>query len=67
LLADTDADVVPPDDVDAIEGAIANRFAQFRAGIRPMALNRDGRFDRATQSARLFDGLEVLRAAARQR
>ena len=67
LLADTDADVVPPDDVDAIEGAIANRFAQFRAGVRPTALNRDGRFDRATQSARLFDALEVLSATARQR
>ena len=67
LLADTDADVLPPDDVDAIEGAIANRFAQFRAGVRPMALNRDGRFDRAIQSARLFDALEVLSATARQR
>ena len=67
LLVDTDADVVPPDDVDAIEGAIANRFAQFRAGVRPTALNRDGRFDRATQSARLFDALEMLSATARQR
>ncbi|HEX5072846.1 MAG TPA: hypothetical protein VFW03_06575 [Gemmatimonadaceae bacterium] len=67
LLADTDADVVPPDDVDAIAGVIANRFAQFRAGVRPVALNRDGRFDRATQSARLFDALEELSAPARQR
>ena len=67
MLADTDADIVPPDDVDAIESAIANRFAQFRAGVRPIALNRDGRFDRATQSARLFDALEELRATARQR
>ena len=67
LLADTDADIVPPDDVDAIESAIANRFAQFRAGVRPIALNRDGRFDRATQSARLFDALEELSATARQR
>ena len=67
LLVDTDADVLPPDDVDAIEGAIANRFAQFRAGVRPLALNRDGRFDRATQSARLFDALEELSATAHQR
>jgi len=67
LLADTDADVVPPMDVDAIEAAIAKRFAQFRAGVRPVALNRDGRFDRATQSARLFDALEMLSATARQR
>jgi glycosyltransferase involved in cell wall biosynthesis len=67
LLADTAADVVPPDDVDAIERAITNRFAQFRAGARPVALNRDGRFDRATQSARLFDALEELSATSRQR
>lgn len=67
LLADTDADVVPPDDVDAMEGAIARRFAEFRAGVRPIALNRDGRFDRATQSARLFDALEELSATTRQR
>jgi len=67
LLADTDADVVQPDDVDSLERAIANRFAQFRAGVRPVALNRDGRFDRATQSARLFDALEELSATARQR
>jgi len=67
LLADTDADVIPPDDVDAIAGAIADRFAQFRAGVRPIALNSDGRFDRATQSARLFDALEELSATARQR
>ena len=67
LLADTGADVVRPDDVDAIESAIANRLAEFRAGVRPVALNRDGRFDRATQSARLFDALEELSATTRYR
>jgi len=46
---------------------IAARFAEFRAGIRPVALNRDGRFDRATQSTRLFDALEELTAAPSRR
>lgn len=65
LLEGTDADVVAPDDVDAITRVIAKRFAEFRAGQRPMALNHDGRFDRSTQSARLFDALDgVLGAAA---
>ena len=67
LLADTDADVVVASDTEAIEKVIAARFAEFRAGIRPMALNRDGRFDRATQSARLFDALEELTAAPSRR
>jgi hypothetical protein len=58
LLADTDADVVSPVDVDAIAQVIAKRFAEFRAGVRPRALNSDGRFDRATQSAHLFEALD---------
>jgi glycosyltransferase involved in cell wall biosynthesis len=67
LLADTHADVVPPEDVDAIARVIAARFAEFRAGVRPVALNRDGRFDRATQSAHLFDAFErVLAPGARE-
>jgi glycosyltransferase involved in cell wall biosynthesis len=68
LLADTDADVVAPDDVDAIARVIAARFAEFRAGGRPRALNRDGRFDRATQSAQLFNALDgVLAPGERSR
>jgi hypothetical protein len=60
LLKDTDADVVPPDDVNAIASRIARRLEQFRHGERPVALNRDGRFDRSTQSRRLFDALEGI-------
>lgn len=58
LLAGTGADVVAPADTDAIERVIATRFAEFRAGQRAVALNHDGRFDRAKQSARLFDALD---------
>jgi hypothetical protein len=60
LLQDTGADVVAPNDVNAIERAIAHRFAQFRAGIRPEPINRDGRFDRSTQAAHFFDAVEEL-------
>ena len=63
LLAGTNADVVGAGDVDAMEKVIASHYSEFRAGVRPVALNRDGRFDRTTQSARLFDALEKLAAA----
>lgn len=63
LLADTEADVVPPDATDEIAAAISERFKEFRAGVRPIALNHDGRFDRDTQSARLFDALDAIAAA----
>jgi glycosyltransferase involved in cell wall biosynthesis len=58
LLSGTDADVVSPEDVDAIARVIAKRYEEFRAGVRPRALNSDGRFDRATQSAHLFNALD---------
>jgi len=67
LLHGTGADVVAAGDTNAIEKVIAARFAEFRAGVRPVALNRDGRFDRATQSARLFDALEEITAAPSRR
>ena len=67
LLEGTDADVVAAGDTDAMEKVIAERYAEFRAGVRPVALNRDGRFDRTTQSARLFDVLEELTSAPTRR
>jgi len=68
LLAGTDADVVPPEDVDAIARVIASRYAAFRAGVQPTPLNSDGRFDRATQSAHLYDALdEVVAPSTRHR
>ena len=62
LLAGTDADVVRPDDIDAIAAVIERRYREFRAGVRPTALNHGGRFDRSTQCARLFDALDELAA-----
>lgn len=65
LLRDTDADVVAPDDDDAIARVIESRFAAFRSGVRPTALNHDGRFDRATQAALLFDKIESMATRGR--
>jgi glycosyltransferase involved in cell wall biosynthesis len=71
LLRGTDADVVEPDDEEAMVRVLLRRFEEFRVGLRPVALNRDGRFDRAKQSAKLFDRLDEVRgtvdAGARDR
>jgi glycosyltransferase involved in cell wall biosynthesis len=64
LLADTGADVVRPDDVDEIARALRVRYDEFRRGIRPSAINHDGRFDRATQAAHFYDGLDAVVAPA---
>lgn len=60
LLADTTADVAAPDDVDRMARALRERFEDFRQGVRPVSINRDGRFDRATQAAHLYDGLDAV-------
>ena len=62
LLRGTGADIVEPNDEAAIAAALRKRFDEFRAGVRPVALNRDGRFDRSVQSAVLFDLLDEVRA-----
>jgi glycosyltransferase involved in cell wall biosynthesis len=58
LFRDSTADVVKPDDVDGIAAAIKRRFEQHRCGEQPVAVNHDGRFDRARQATRLFDEIE---------
>jgi hypothetical protein len=65
LLRGTGADVVEPSDEARVAEVLRVRFDEFRAGRRPVALNRDGRFDRATQSARMFSLLEEIAAAPR--
>jgi glycosyltransferase involved in cell wall biosynthesis len=60
LLTGTDADVAPPDDAELIASRILRRLEQFRRGERPVALNRNGRFDRASQCALLFDAFEEM-------
>jgi hypothetical protein len=65
LLRGTGADVVEPDNEARIVEVLRARFDDFRAGRRPVALNRDGRFDRATQSGRMFGLLEEIAATPR--
>ena len=60
LLRNTDADVVMPDDVDAIAGVIERRFEEWRKGVKPVPLNADGRFSRERQADRLFDEIDRL-------
>jgi glycosyltransferase involved in cell wall biosynthesis len=60
LFRDTIADVVEPDDVDAIADAIRRRIEQHRRGERARAINFDGRFDRRIQAAALLDRIEQL-------
>jgi hypothetical protein len=63
LLRGTGADVLEPDDEDGIARVLRARYEAFRAGRRPVALNHDGRFDRATQSGRMFTLLEEIAAS----
>ena len=60
LFRDTTADVVEPEDVEAIAEAIRRRFEQHRRGERPRAINFDGRFDRRVQATVLLDRIERL-------
>lgn len=60
LFRDTTADVVEPDDVEAIADAIRRRMEQHRRGERGQAVNFDGRFDRRIQATALLDRIERL-------
>jgi hypothetical protein len=59
LLAGSGADVVSPRDPDAIAGVLAERYREFRAGIRPTRLGGNGRFSRREQARRLFDAVDA--------
>ena len=63
LLRDTEADVVEPRDVATIAQVIERRYRQFVAGVRPTAINRDGRFDRRRQANLLLDRIAEISAA----
>jgi hypothetical protein len=58
LLEGTAADVVPPADVEAIATILGRHFDEFRAGVKPVPLNADGRFARERQADLLFQELE---------
>ena len=60
LLRGSDADVLPPDDDEALIATLTRRYRQFAAGERPARLARNPEFSRRTQATRLFDRLDSL-------
>ena len=60
LLGDTRADIVSPDDVEGIAAVITRRLREARSGVRPEALNADGRFSRERQARLFFRELERI-------
>jgi glycosyltransferase involved in cell wall biosynthesis len=63
LLAGSGADIVGPEDVEAIASVVARRYAEHRAGVRPQRLADNERFSRGTQAAVLFDAIGRLTGA----
>jgi hypothetical protein len=60
LLRGTNADVVSPTDVAGMARVIRSRYEQFRHGERPVAVARDGRFDRRIQAELLLDRISEI-------
>lgn len=60
VLEGTSADVVAPDDVDAIAEVLRRHLSAYRAGERPTAVGADGRFSRRRQAALLLDRIDAL-------
>lgn len=63
LLAGTEADVVPPDDIAAIAAAIRRRYEGHVAGVYATPIARDDRFSRRKQAEVLLDAIERLCAS----
>jgi hypothetical protein len=60
ILRGTLADVVRPDDLDALAGVLRRRYLEYREGRRPERIASDQRFSRRTQAARLFAAIDGL-------
>jgi glycosyl transferase family 4 len=65
MLRGTAADVVDPSDVAGMTSVIEQRYLEHVRGVRPVAVNRDGRFDRSRQAEILFGRVETIVAAGR--
>jgi glycosyltransferase involved in cell wall biosynthesis len=57
LLRGCGADIVAPDDLEGLVRVVRERFLQYRNGIRPRRIARDGRFSRRVQAERLLDAI----------
>ena len=60
LLKATEADLVAPDNVDGIAHVLRERILQFRAGVLPHPIARNGRFSRRHQAVVLFDAIKTI-------
>jgi glycosyltransferase involved in cell wall biosynthesis len=65
LLRDSGADVVEPDDVEAIVSVLRKRFLEYRTGVRPTCIAKDGRFSRRGQAQILLDAIADVTARGR--
>jgi glycosyltransferase involved in cell wall biosynthesis len=59
-LRNTGADIVRPDDVDAITSTLLKRYREFAAGLQPSPLANDARLSRANQAGLFFDAVDGL-------
>lgn len=59
ILRDTGADVLAPQDLDAMTRLLRERYQQFAAGERPPPLRNVEQFSRRNQARILFDALEA--------
>lgn len=66
-LRGSGADVLAHDDLAGIVDTLTRRYQEFRAGVRPVAIGRDGRFSRRTQANMLLDAIEQFPAVQRAR
>ena len=60
LLRDTQADVVPPSDVDAIAQVLATRFREHQRGVIPSPSTGAGQYSRRAQAERLFAAIDEV-------
>lgn len=67
LLRGSAADVVAPDDVDAMALVIRRRYEEHARGERPRRLAHDERFGRRYQAGLLFDALNGIVGAGARR
>lgn len=59
MLRGSGADIVAPEDEEAIAATIRHRYEQYARGVRPTPIGSDGSFHRRHQAARLLDELDA--------
>jgi hypothetical protein len=57
LLRGTEADVIPPDDIDGLAAVLRKRIEAHARGERPVRIAQDDRFSRRHQARILLDAI----------